>query len=74
MFPQPDIRAQASVDPGAFEVADRVRDLPFVVTVTGSLVTGDPLPDRRYEIAAVDEPTAAFEGINRYLGEMRRAN
>lgn len=73
MLPQP-IKAQAVVDPGAFEVADRVRDLPFLVTVTGETMSGDPLETRKYEIAAADEPTAAFAGIRRYEREMGRVN
>ena len=71
---QPRILAQAVVDPGAFEVADRIRDQPFLVTVTGQLETGDALPDRVYEIADVDEPKAAFAGIARYIAEMQRVN
>ena len=74
MFPQPSIRAQAVVDPGAFEVADRVNDLPFVVTVNGWTLNGDALAGRTYEIAAIDEPHAAFAGIKRYVGEMDRVN
>jgi hypothetical protein len=71
---QPRILAQATADPGAFEVADRIRDQPFLVHVTGQLETGDPLPDRDYEIAAFDEPHAAFAGIERYVAEMARLN
>lgn len=68
------VLAQAYVDPGGFEVADRVRDQPFLVTVHGMLEGGDPLPDRTYEIADVDEPHAAFAGIERYVHEMERVN
>jgi hypothetical protein len=72
---QPHVKAQATVDLGRFEVADRVRHLPFVVHVTGELYeTGDPLPARDYEIAAIDDSTAAFAGIDRYVLEMQRLN
>ena len=65
MYPQPRIKADAIVDPGSFEVADRVNDLPFLVTVRGELFeTGDKLEDRVYEIAAVDESHAAFAGLD----------
>lgn len=75
MFTQPHVKAQATVDLGRFEVADRVNDLPFIVHVTGELYeSGDVLPDRDYEIAAVDMPHAAFEGIERYVLEMQRVN
>lgn len=70
----PRILAQAVVDPGGFEVADRVHDQPFIVTVRGQLQGGDELADRVYEIAAVDEPHAAFAGIERYVAEMERVN
>jgi hypothetical protein len=71
---QPRVLAQATVDPGVFEVADRINDLPFVVHVTGQLEGGDPLPDRDYEIADIDMPHAAFAGLARYEHEMRRVN
>lgn len=75
MFPQSRIQAQATVDPGAFEVADRVNDLPFLVHVSGQLFgSADQLEPRDYQIAAVDEPHAAFAGIERYLAEMERPN
>lgn len=71
---QPRIESQAVVDPGAFEVADRIHEQAFIVTVTGHLEGGDPLPDRVYEIADIDEPHAAFEGLARYEREMWRMN
>jgi hypothetical protein len=71
---QPRVLAQATLDIGAFEVADRIREQAFLVHVTGCLESGDPLPDRDYKIAAVDEPHAAFEGIERYVAEMQRVN
>lgn len=74
MHLQPRVLAQAIVDPGAFEVADRIHEQPFLVSVSGRLEGGDKLPDRRYEIAAVDEPHAAFAGIRRYVIEMERPN
>lgn len=74
MFPQPRINAQATVDPGAFEVADRINEQPFVVHVTGFLDGGDPLPNRDYEITADCESRAAWEGIGRYVHEMERLN
>lgn len=70
----PRVLAQATVDPGAFEVIDRVRDQAFIVNVTGMLEGGDPLPKRVYEIADIDEPHAAFAGIERYVAEMQRVN
>ena len=74
-LPQTRILAQAIVDPGAFAVADRIHDLPFVVTVDGMLRgSGDQLPRRVYEIAAIDEPHAAFAGIERYVAEQERLN
>lgn len=74
MSPQPRILAQAVVDPGAFEVADRIHEQPFIVTVDGQLEGGDKLPRCIYEIAAVDEPHAAWDGINRYVAEQSRVN
>lgn len=75
MFTQPHVKAQATVDLGRFEVADRINQLPFVVHVTGELYeTGDPLPNRDYEIAAASETQAAFAGIDRYVLEMQRVN
>lgn len=71
---QPRVLAQATVDVGAFPILDRIRDQAFLVTVHGMLDTGDPLPDRIYEIAAASEPAAAFEGISRYEIEMQRPN
>jgi hypothetical protein len=70
----PRVLAQATVDPGSFEVADRVRDQPFVVHVRGMLEGGDVLHPKDYEIAAIDEPHAAFEGIERYVAENQRLN
>jgi hypothetical protein len=70
----PQVLAQATVDPGAFEVADRIHDEPFLVTVRGHLETGDPLDDRVYEIAAVSESAAAWIGLRRYEAEMQRVN
>lgn len=68
------VLAQATVDPGSFEVADRVRDQAFLVHVTGMLEGGDVLKDKTYEIAAIDEPHAAFAGIERYVAENQRLN
>jgi hypothetical protein len=69
------IKAQAVVEVGAFEVSDRIRYLPFLVIVSGELAeTGDALEGRTYRIEAVDEPHAAFEGIDRYVLEMSRVN
>jgi hypothetical protein len=69
------VQAQASVDVGTFEVRDRVRHLPFVVSVNGHLdSSGDQLPGRRYEIAAEDMRAAAFAGLERYVLEMQRVN
>jgi len=74
VFPQPQIKARAVVDPGAFEVANRIHDLPFLVTVTGETMNGDQLKPRVYQIAAPSEPQAAFQGIRRYEHEMGRPN
>ena len=74
MIPQR-VQAQAVVDVGAFEVADRINHVPFVVTCSGELAPGgDPLPSRIYEIAAVDDTTAAFTCLDRYVIEMERLN
>lgn len=70
----PRVLAQATVDPASFEVADRVRDQAFLVHVTGMLEGGDPLKPHDYEIAAIDEAHAAFEGIERYVAENQRLN
>lgn len=72
-FPQR-IKAQAIVDPGAFDVVNRIRDQPFLVTVMGEMEGGDALENRVYEIAAEDEAHAAFAGIERYITEMDRVN
>lgn len=70
----PQVLARATVDPGRFEVADRIRDQPFLVHVTGHLDTGDLLKDRTYEIAAPTEGQAAWEGIGRFVAENQRLN
>ncbi len=69
----PRILAQAFVDPGRFAVAN-VEMQAFLVTVDGRLMGGDVLPRRKYEIAALDEDTAARAGLERYVAEMDRAN
>jgi hypothetical protein len=71
----PPVKAQAVVDPGCFEVADRIRDQPFLVTVTGELWQGgEKLKPRTYEIAAPSEGEAAWIGLDRYCREMVRVN
>lgn len=66
------VRAQAIVDVGGFEPRDRVNCEAFRVTCFGNL-DGDPLPDRSYEIEAVDESSAAWAGLGRYVHEMDRS-
>jgi hypothetical protein len=69
----PRVLAQAVVDPGVFAVAN-VEHQPFVVTVDGRLQGGDPLPRRKYEIAACSEDDAARAGLDWYVREMDKAN
>lgn len=66
------VRAQAVVDVGGFELRDRVNHEAFLVTCFGNL-DGDPLPDRSYEIEAVSESAAAWDGLGRYVREMDRS-
>ena len=70
----PRILAQAIVDPGRFEIADRVNNLAFIVTVDGRLYGGDRLPRRKYDIEAPDEDHAAHAGLERYVAEMDKAH
>jgi len=74
VYPQPRVLAQAIVDPGAFEVADRVNLQAFLVTVRGHLETGDLLAPAVYEIAAENEDVAARAGLHRYVAEQSRVN